>query len=428
MVDIRKKIKKFYSLQTTLTGWFLFLGLFLLLSTNLTALYFNFIYQRTAVVERRQMIAQNAANSVKNFITEKLDIIKSTIRLTDLITADPGDQELILDKMLGYEPSFRQLVLFDQELKESARASRLSSVSSGQFAEQVNDWLFSKVKTDLAEAYISPVYINKTTAEPMLMVALPIVDVLKNFQGVVVGEISLKTIWDLVGGLKIGRTGQAYVVDNQGNLIAFFDISRVLKGENLSHLKEVQDFMSGSKHTSDLDVEISAGINGSQVMTNFIALGEPDWAVMIELPVAEAYELIYRQMYIFIPIMLFGIILTIVAGVYLSKKIIGPIVNLKNAAVKIGAGDMITRIDVKGNNEIAELSQTFNSMTADLEKSRKELEDYSQNLEAKVAARTKELDLKNQDLEKFNKMAVGRELKMIELKQKIKELEEKNGK
>ncbi len=46
-------------------------------------------------------------------------------------------------------------------------------------------------------------------------------------------------------------------------------------------------------------------------------------------------------------------------------------------------------------------------------------------LEKKVSEKTKELQSKIKELEIFNKLAVGRELKMVELKKKIKELEEK---
>ena len=40
-----------------------------------------------------------------------------------------------------------------------------------------------------------------------------------------------------------------------------------------------------------------------------------------------------------------------------------------------------------------------------------------------VRERTKELEQKNEELERFNRIAVGRELKMIELKKKIQDLE-----
>ena len=64
------------------------------------------------------------------------------------------------------------------------------------------------------------------------------------FKGALMAEVNLKFMWDLVGGIKIGENGLAYVVDRQGNLIAFGDVSRVLKGENLTNLKEVSEFIN----------------------------------------------------------------------------------------------------------------------------------------------------------------------------------------
>jgi len=57
-----------------------------------------------------------------------------------------------------------------------------------------------------------------------------------------------------------------------------------------------------------------------------------------------------------------------------------------------------------------------------------ELEELTQGLEKKVKKRTKELEQKIVEMEKFQKFAVGREIKMIELKKKIKELKKRNNK
>jgi len=46
-------------------------------------------------------------------------------------------------------------------------------------------------------------------------------------------------------------------------------------------------------------------------------------------------------------------------------------------------------------------------------------------LEKRVEERTAELEKMNEELERFNKLFVGRELRMIELKKYIAELEEK---
>ncbi len=51
-----------------------------------------------------------------------------------------------------------------------------------------------------------------------------------------------------------------------------------------------------------------------------------------------------------------------------------------------------------------------------------DLQEAKAELEEKVLERTKELQEKIRDLEKFNRLSVGRELRMIELKKQIKEL------
>lgn len=58
-----------------------------------------------------------------------------------------------------------------------------------------------------------------------------------------------------------------------------------------------------------------------------------------------------------------------------------------------------------------------------------EMANYTKGLEVKVAERTKELTNRVQELESLNKTMIGRELKMVELKKEIENLEKliKNG-
>lgn len=55
----------------------------------------------------------------------------------------------------------------------------------------------------------------------------------------------------------------------------------------------------------------------------------------------------------------------------------------------------------------------------------RELQELSEKQEETIKERTKELQEKLEDMERFQKLAIGRELKMIELKQEIKKLKEK---
>lgn len=61
----------------------------------------------------------------------------------------------------------------------------------------------------------------------------------------------------------------------------------------------------------------------------------------------------------------------------------------------------------------------------ELERLNKELEKLNLELEKKVQERTKELREKIKELKKFHKITIGRELKMIQLKEELKKLREK---
>lgn len=100
--------------------------------------------------------------------------------------------------------------------------------------------------------------------------------------------------------------------------------------------------------------------------------------------------------------------------------------NYMLAGVKrIQQGEVGYRMRVYAEDEIGQLATSFNTMSEKLKES------YS-GLERKVDERTKETEKAKQDLEKkvselerVNKLMIGREQKMIELKNRIKKLESK---
>jgi len=120
-------------------------------------------------------------------------------------------------------------------------------------------------------------------------------------------------------------------------------------------------------------------------------------------------------------VLIFGLFV----GYFTSRSITKPLSSLTKGTEIIGKGNLKHKIEVKSEDEIGQLANAFNKMTADLILSRKELEHYSKNLEKEVAERTKELQSKMKEVERFNKLAVDRELKMLELKKRTKELEKK---
>ena len=88
--------------------------------------------------------------------------------------------------------------------------------------------------------------------------------------------------------------------------------------------------------------------------------------------------------------------------------------------------DSFRKRNVELRNMKKELEDERMTLEVKVRARTKELEKLTRGLEEEVKSRTKELEDKMTELERFNKLATGREIKMIELKKEIDRLREEN--
>ena len=366
MITKKKKIRKFKSLAITLAITSSSLIIVVLLIVSSLLMYFSFQAQQKVLIAHQQLIAQNAANTVENFIRDKFHILEAIASRSKLAIMHQEERKPVLEKLLGLEPIFRQLVLFNVKEEKLVGVSRVSNILAEKSMKYKKRDLFSKVYRN--EKYLSSIYIDEITSEPMVVMAVPVTDVFGDYKGALVAESNLKFMWDLMAQIKIGKNGLAYVVDTQGYLIAFRDIGRVLKRENLNYLKEVYAFIQDNASTRQRGARISKGILNTYVLTTHVQLNKPKWAVIAELPIMEAYETVGMTLILSGLVMLLSIIFAIISGVFLSRRVTKPIIELRDATEKIGKGQLTLKIDIKSNNEIGDLATSFNKMVNDLNK------------------------------------------------------------
>lgn len=163
--------------------------------------------------------------------------------------------------------------------------------------------------------------------------------------------------------------------------------------------------------------------------------------------------------------LLIVIVLTLFGNILVSRNLIRPLKKLLKGTKEIARGNLNFKIEIESQDEFGDLSIQFNKMTQqlkeakvsleeaktvlevkvkertrELEKTTKaleesktvltikvkartqELENLTKNLEEQVKERTEELQGKVKELEKFQKFAVGREIKMVGLKEELKSL------
>ncbi len=387
-----KPTRSTQKLGTILSTAFLVLSAGMLILSNGLQLYANFQTQQDAIFNNQLVIAQRAVKTINGFVENNFAVLSTMAWQINPNEETSNTQNQILTSLLARQPNFNQLILFNAQNNETATASRIQNHSRDsytRFASIITDEILNQTKD--TRRYISSVYYDEFTGAPLVVIAVPMTDVLGNVQGALVAELNLISIWPLVNNLEVGKTGYVYVVDGQGNLVAFKDTNRVLAGENVAHIFKVQEFVENPEETADIvpDDASYTGLIGTTVVGTFVPLGTPQWAVVIETPIREAYQEVITRVIQSALVILGMIILAGLAGVYLARRLATPLAELTNIADQVADGKLELQATASGSMEVASLASAFNSMTM-------QLRNLIGNLERRVAERTVDLELANQ--------------------------------
>lgn len=118
------------------------------------------------------------------------------------------------------------------------------------------------------------------------------------------------------------------------------------------------------------------------------------WGLVVKIDESEVMEPISNIENVLIILGLILILISAIVGIFLSHVVAYPVENLQKVTNKIKKGDLDSRADEKGWNEIKHLSMSFNSMA-------KTMKDLTENLQLKVKDRTARLDEANKRLEQL---------------------------
>lgn len=152
-----------------------------------------------------------------------------------------------------------------------------------------------------------------------------------------------------------------------------------------------------------------------------LLLGELAYIASIRDDLSKAYRDSLISGIILLSVLTLGCILYILN---FSKNFVRPLQNLTVATQKLAAGEINVRIEkelLDLPNETGILANSFDQMAIRLQDKVTRLN----NSNREIAESAKELESKNSELHKLNQFMVDREVKMIELKDEIKELKGK---
>ncbi len=344
---------------------------------------------RVAVEAQQALEAARASARIDRFIRATSTLMGASLAQLDSghVGGAGADAEMQAElyRLMRHSRVIEEIYWIDPQGRERVRISRmaLNRVGDGEDRSQSPEFLHAQTETP----WFGPV--TFAVNQPRVVMAQ------RGWQarsGVLAAQIALGQLRDLIDEIRFGREGIAYVVDEQGRLLAHPDFLRVLALPDWSDRAPVRAAIAqaGARAGADGLIEFDTP-EGRPMVARVASLGVPGWRLITEQPRNEAYAPVRRALATALLMLLLAVLAGSAVGIVLARRVVRPIQQLAEGADRIGEGQLDHRIALERGDELGQLARRFNQMAERLGESHR-------LLETRIAERTQALTEANAQL------------------------------
>jgi class 3 adenylate cyclase len=345
--------------------------------------FFSFHYANL-IIEQRVMDQLTSQSAVRGDSVRSL--LSSKIQQIQVIATDPMIQDLINEfDLIEGETAFaakiseRRIAFLIEIQAFEATIGGLNDLENVEIVNSEGKRLFSLLSMRDKKEFSSDPVFAKGLKEPFaqitqasdekrkLLLVTPIYDNPKNPAiGVAIVTASTQFVDQiLLNRLGLGESGESYLVNSDKLLVSE---SRFVEDaafkETVDTIPVRRCFESGQDHNGLYRDYRGVIVRGSSNCMRDLGL-----VLLVEIDDTEVFEPVYDLQE---KIILLGVTITIAVGVvayFLSKLISKPLIKLQHAAKKIASGDLDVRTNIRTQDEIGQLSQSFDQMAEQIQDS-----------------------------------------------------------
>lgn len=271
---------------------------------------------------------------------------------SDLLSGDPVEQKIYIDRIYSELPEYSLIYIADKKGKAITSAGTEVDVSDRDYFQSIMAG---------NESVISNPLISKVDNMAVVVFAVALKDAKGEIMGMLGGTFPIDSLQQLVADVKIGETGYAFIVQNDGLIIGHPDKELVL--ESTLQSLNVPELISAHEKAKRGDQGMARyTFEGVEKFNFYKKLDRTDWVVYVTAPVEEATsKLSYLAILSFVTA---GIVLifTIIIVIIFSSRLVRPIQTMSNLTSSVAGGDLTLKVDHQSKDEVGRLGQNFNTM------------------------------------------------------------------
>lgn len=357
------------SIRKSMLGWLGLMWLVTVLITSFTTANIMHILERDLWQSRLREELANSSRSVMDFVARG----QVLMRLLGAVDAHAlAAQPDLFEHALQEDLALLELVKINAAGEVEVAVTRDRKILSDMFTLPQAQWFR---EAQAGRDYYSDVQYSFQDT-PYLILTVHAQD-----GGVIAARLRMDVLQDVVGNLDIGQSGQVYIADEAGNIMAHSDSDLV--SINIRDMPVFDALLRSDSRTWEGEY---TNLRGAQMLGAVAAVPATRWLLVVEVLQSEAYQSSRTATAVaVVTILLLALVVMLGNAQFLRSLIFRPLDQLRAGAGRLGEGDYGFRLQLRRDDEIGAVTSAFNSLAAALQKRDSDLQAKNQALGAEIA-------------------------------------------
>jgi len=320
-------------------------------------------YQKRIITEEVTASHLELSNTLAHGIYENLEFTRRLLNAIGMLEAIKNQRREVIEDFFNALMSqfafFKLMYLID--------SNRNIVASSDPNTKLPADWLYSKAMQRSYQGSLSEVFKSDDGAFYMTLESVIKSTQLHSINGVLITEVNLTSIRDLLRTALRNSRSQCLILDEAGTVIA--------RSSPKVHTLEIT-----AAETIDSDLTKLKTIDGEPYLITAVSLKKfdfyqaPNWTIVLQIPEKQAFFAADRFRERITRILGLTAIISIILAILLARGFTAPLANLISGARHISRGDFDQQTVPLSNDEIGDLTRTFDEMRINLRETRADLD------------------------------------------------------